>query len=204
MKWGNRPEDEERLARSIASCNKFGYPTHVVECDPKSSLLVKSTMYELTPFDHTIFLDIDTVVLYPLDFIWQLIERGFVTVAYDMGSAIQRWDPRLVDWPEFNTGVIGFPKNESAKKLFDAWYQLCLKSQEVCLNDQPIFTLAALQVGIWPFVLDQRYNFRRYSYPREETVNGPIKIWHNTFPMPDKMPKENGLFIIKAENNESR
>src|SRR5438876_9554670 len=67
IKWG---DVHEMLDRSIESVKKY-HPElgiHVHDCPGGSDLLVKAKMLDLTPFEETLFLDIDTVVLGRLDY----------------------------------------------------------------------------------------------------------------------------------------
>lgn len=158
---------------------------------------MKSHMLDMTPFEETIFLDIDTVVLQPLDTIFDILSHGSLAAAYDSGSSMKRWNISFPNVPEFNTGVIGFVKQH--RPIFEAWKRLCGEDVYKFGNDQPYFTLSCLENGRWPFVLDERFNFRYYNNPRPELVNGPIHVWHTPVAVPQNMPSGHGLFMVNNE-----
>src|SRR5690349_20928566 len=72
MAWGDKAE--QAMARSIASLKEMHpeLPYEVVRLPPGTDsikgLLEKSRMMELSPFDETLYLDCDTVVLDRLDY----------------------------------------------------------------------------------------------------------------------------------------
>src|SRR4051794_26811284 len=65
--WG---DVEQSLQRSIASLRAVHpeLPVHVRRLSEGASLFDKSAMFDFTPFDHTLYLDADTIVLGRLDF----------------------------------------------------------------------------------------------------------------------------------------
>ena len=64
------PALEATLARSIASVKHLhpDLPIHIHEAPCEAGLLYKAGMSDLSPFEQTLFLDADTVVLDRLDF----------------------------------------------------------------------------------------------------------------------------------------
>jgi len=190
--WGNKAETA--LNRSIRSLKEFhpelNYEIRrlAADTDEFSGLLEKSSMMDFSPFDETLFLDADTVLLDRLDF-------GF-TQALRFGVACciceSPWSRRYRGLPkddgvEYNTGVLFFTRD--AEPLFRRWKAL---SSEV---DSGIYVLApngklglmphndqgsfAKAVGEWdrtPFILPINWNFRPLW---QRTFFGPIKIWHD-------------------------
>ena len=73
MTWGNEPRTARALRRSIESLRRW-HPELPVETvtgedrGPFEGLLQKAAMLERSPFEETLFLDADTVVLGRLDF----------------------------------------------------------------------------------------------------------------------------------------
>jgi hypothetical protein len=68
--WPGDPRTEDALQRSIASLNAVhpGLPYHVEVMPEGTTLLDKARMCDLSPFDETLFIDADTVVLERFDF----------------------------------------------------------------------------------------------------------------------------------------
>ena len=73
MTWGNEPRTERALRRSIESLRRC-HPELPFEIargadqGPIEGLLQKAAMLDRSPFEETLFLDADTVVLGRLDF----------------------------------------------------------------------------------------------------------------------------------------
>ena len=59
LTWGNKSRVAEGLERSIASLAKYHaeLPIHVEGSDNDASFLNKTAMYDLSPFEETVFLD---------------------------------------------------------------------------------------------------------------------------------------------------
>ena len=78
--WGDQVQPA--LTRSRLSVEKIHpeLPVHVEILRPESSLLDKSRMHRLTPFEETLFLDSDTVVLDRLDFGFEMAAQHGLAV----------------------------------------------------------------------------------------------------------------------------
>src|SRR5438067_9971407 len=81
VKWGNRLD--HALARSVASLKAVhpDLPIHVHELPVASSLLDKANMFDWTPFQETLYLDVDTVVLGRLDYGFERAQRHTLACA---------------------------------------------------------------------------------------------------------------------------
>jgi len=146
--WGD--ESKLPIERLKASVKKFHpeLPHEIIKVEAPggeaSSLNQKSAMLDLSPFDETLFLDLDTVVMGRLDF-------GFEkAVTFGMALAICEapWGKRypkifVGDEIEYNTGVIFFTKK--AKPVFDTWKDLAgtIDSGIIAVGDQGIYTMPA-------------------------------------------------------------
>lgn len=199
--WPGEERMEAMLNRSIASLAAAHpeLPYHVERLDDGSSLLDKSRMAEMTPFDETLFLDADTVVMGRLDY-------GFEKAAqYGLACCICEcpWARRFSgladqgDIVEYNTGVLFFTR--TSRPLFDAWARLrdigsslLFRAHDgvrtMPFNDQAGFAAAIEETGFNPFVLPMNWNFRRQW---QETVFGPVKIWHGYNDPPPQLKKWN-------------
>lgn len=80
MVWGSR--HEALLERSMASARAIHpeLPIHVERLPDTSTLLDKAAMADLTPFEQTVFLDTDTVVLDRLDYAFDKTEKFGLSV----------------------------------------------------------------------------------------------------------------------------
>jgi len=189
--WGE--EAKLPIERLKASVRKFhpNLPHEIIKLDAPSgdlsSLNKKATMFDLSPFDETLFLDLDTVVMGNLDF-------GFEKAGqFGMAIAIceSPWGKRYTkifsdDEVEYNTGVIFFTRK--AQSVFDKWKELVKTIDSAIIevgeqgvftmsaNDQGSFALAIEQTGFNPYVLPMNWNFRPLWH---KSFFGPIKIWHD-------------------------
>lgn len=189
--WGD--EAKLPIERLKASINKFhpNLPHEVIKVeapggDP-SSLNQKAAMFELSPFDETLFLDLDTVVLGNLDFGFEKAKQFGMAIAICEAPWGKRY-PKIFsgDEIEYNTGVIFFTKK--VKVVFDKWKELAKIIDSSILgisedgiymmpaNDQGSFALAIEETGFNPFILPLNWNFRPIWH---RSFFGPIKIWHD-------------------------
>jgi hypothetical protein len=204
--WGDESKlPIERLKTSVAKFHPE-LPHQIIKVeapsDNASSLNLKASMLDLSPFDETLFLDIDTVVLGDLNFGFEKAKQFGLAIAICESPWAKRYRKIFSgDQIEYNTGVIFFTK--AAIQVFDAWKAL---SQEVdsenlgvafgtgeifrqTANDQASFALAIENVGLNPFVLPMNWNFRPMW---QKSFCGPIKIWHDYMDPPsffDEMTK---------------
>lgn len=207
--WGD--ESKLPIERLKASVKKFHpeLPHEVIKIEASigqaSSLNRKAEILDLSPFEETLFLDLDTVVMGRLDY-------GFEKAkAFDMAIAIceNPWGRRYSniffgDQVEYNTGVIFFTKK--AQPVFEEWKRLAgqVNSEmigvdngeifKMSANDQGPFALAIEQTGFNPFVLPLNWNFRPHWH---KSFFGPIKIWHDYSDPPPFFEELNAYYSNK-------
>jgi hypothetical protein len=191
--WGD--ETKLPIERLKASVKKFHpeLPHEVIKIDAPSgnpkSLNQKAAMFDLSPFDETLFLDLDTVVLGRLDFGFQKAQQFGLAIAICESPWAKRYRHVFSDDEvEYNTGVIFFDKK--AEPVFKAWRELSSTVNSEALgisfetgqifnmsaNDQAAFALAVEKTGFNPYVLPMNWNFRPMW---QKSFCGPIKIWHD-------------------------
>lgn len=183
------------LQRSIDSLRKFhpDLPVHV-ERIVEGTLLDKASMMEWTPFESTLFLDADTVVMNPLDFAFAKGEQ------FGLACCICEcpWANRYLCFPkhgvEYNTGVMAF--TNTTKSVFEAWESLAHEVDSsirfiaggveklMAFNDQGPFAMAIDQTGFNPFILPMQYNFRPAW---QKTLFGPMFVWHSYNDVPNRV-----------------
>lgn len=190
MKWkGYEPKVDTALSRSIASLNAVHpeLPYKVFALPDGATLLEKAQMFDLSPFDETLYLDADTVVMGRLDYGFAKAAHHRIAVCLCECPWARRYGglKDAGDMVEFNTGVIFFKKTASV--LFDSWKRHIEIDSSVrflskdgiktmSLNDQASFALAVEQTGFNPWVLPMNWNFRSTW---QKTVFGEIRIWHS-------------------------
>lgn len=189
MIWG--PERQPVLDRSIASLKRVHpeLPYHIERLPEGATLLDKAVMADRSPFESTLFLDVDTVVLDRLDFGFQQAERVGLACSICECPWARRYGglKDRGDLLEYNTGVLFFtPKS---RPVFDAWKAhrtmdssirfFPLGSDQLHVmasNDQGPFAAAIDSTGFVPFILPLNYNFRPAWH---RSFFGPLKIWHD-------------------------
>jgi hypothetical protein len=189
--WGD--ESKLPIERLKTSVKKFHpeLPHEIIKVEATSgdprSLNRKAEMLDLSPFDETLFLDLDTVVMGNLDFGFEKAKTFGMAIAICEAPWGKRY-PKIFkgDELEYNTGVIFFTKK--AKAVFDRWKKLVetVDSSIVGVNDQGIYTMPANDQGSFalaidstgfnPFVLSLNWNFRPVWH---RSFFGPIKVWHD-------------------------
>lgn len=198
--WGNF--DAAILARSRESLARVhpDLPVHVAELPAGATLLDKAAMMELTPFDETLFLDADTVVLDDLSFGFEQAVRFGLACSICECPWARRYGGLAGDMVEYNTGVLFF--TAAARPVFDAWKACAAEVDSsivfdnggelarMPLNDQAGFAKAIDDTGFRPFVLPYNWNFRPKWH---KSWFGPLKIWHDYAEVPD------GLMVHNAE-----
>jgi protein O-GlcNAc transferase len=197
MIWGDDPKHHATLQQSIDSVKKYHpeLPIHVEKL-ADGGKINKTRICNITPFDETLFLDNDTIVMDRLDFGFEKAGRhGLACVINECPWARRYSDKRLTgDMVEYNSGVLFYTKQ--AKPLFDTWNKIFPttdatirhivggKSSLMPVADQGSFALAFQETGFLPFVLPINWNFRAEYYRR---FCGPLKIWHSYNKIPQAM-----------------
>jgi lipopolysaccharide biosynthesis glycosyltransferase len=136
-----------------------------------------------TPFDETLYLDADTLVLDDVTDIFQLFDRFdiLLTHAHQRNRAPQRQGWRTTFpycFPQFNGGVMGY--NQYAKEVLAYWaddyYEAGYSKDQVTLRE--LIWESNLRV----YVLPPEYNINRkhiYEEMKNSTMAKP-KIYHYT------------------------
>jgi len=190
VKWG---PNNEVLARSLASVRAIHpeLPIHVHQLPDNSTLLDKAALFSFTPFEETLFLDVDTVVLDRLDFGFEMALRHNLACCICENPWARRYGGLKGDLVEYNTGVLFFVRG--AKPYFDGWLKHVRtvdssikfhrdgKVVVMPYNDQAGFSLSLNEASVPPFILPLNWNFRPAWH---RSWWGPIKIWHDYSPPP--------------------
>jgi hypothetical protein len=208
MVWGDKIAPY--LERSMASLREWHpeLPIHVETLqpgdDPVQALLLKARMLDVSPFEETLFLDADTVVLGRLDFGFERAVRFGLACAINECPWARRFtDPNLSgDLIEYNTGVLFF--TPAARPVFEAW-KACVGAVDSSVEweergkllrmshaDQAGFAKAIEDTGTCPFVLPLNWNYRPWFH---RAFFGPIRVWHDYGEVPDFVRQENRTYL---------
>lgn len=209
--WKGYTDPAPALQRSLASIAHWHpeLPVEVVEIPPAADgtppdLRAKARMYDVTPFEQTLFLDADTTVLGNLDYGFMKAAQHGIALCINANPWQRRYykvePPVHPDEIEYSSGVVFFDKTRAGvREVFARWKEnhdvpSCsmfigpegLRQQAI--NDQAGFTLAIEQTGFNPFVLPLNWNL----YPRwQKHFWGEIKIWHGYDDIPAAVLKWN-------------
>jgi len=205
--WGRRADTV--IDRSIFSLKAF-HPELDYEVkrlppdtDQFKGFLEKSSMMDFSPFDETLFLDADTIVLDRLDFGFaQALRFGVACCICESPWSRRYHGLRKDDGVEYNTGVLFFTRD--AEPLFRRWKELSRVVDSAMdflspngelklmpFNDQASFAKAAAEWDRTPFILPMNWNFRPLFY---RTFFGPIKIWHDYRDPPPALRQLNAAY----------
>jgi hypothetical protein len=194
---------QQLLQRSINSARAVhpDIPVHVHYLARGVQVIDKMELFNASPFQETLFLDADTVVLDRLDFGFEMAARHGIACCISecpwarrfasvlpAASPFQPAPPVALtpEMVEFNPGVLFFSRKGAS--LFEQWSALdksikpyatpdSRKQYRLMLPaDYLTFSLAIAQSAQPPFVLPANWNF----HPEfQKTWWGPIKIWHD-------------------------
>jgi hypothetical protein len=184
--WGDSVEEE--LNRSLQSLSRYHpeLPVETIKLDTGASLLDKASMAKQTPFESTLFLDTDTVVMDRLDFGFAKAEKHGLACCINECPWGRRYGDIGGDQIEYNTGVLFFTR--ASGEVFDEWDKhnrsmdssiVFIRDGKPCImphNDQAGFSQAIESTGYHPFVLPMNWNLRPLW---QKTFFGPVKIWHD-------------------------
>lgn len=138
-------ETAERYARLIAADSRAG-DVRVIRWEfiggqRGAVYAAKTRMWELSPFDRTVFLDADTVVVGDFSALCPTDNEIVLTRFADWRTTGRRMQGRIMQWKDvapilvsrmvshsfdaINTGCVGFSK--SSGRFFAAWNELCAR-----------------------------------------------------------------------------
>src|SRR5476649_787202 len=117
--WGDNIEAQ--LQRSIQSVRNFypDMPIHIERGsnDPTQGFRQKTVMGSITPFETTLFLDADTVVLGNLDYAFDRAEEYGLACCICECPWLRRYGNAEGDIIEYNSGVLFF--SQKSRHIFD-------------------------------------------------------------------------------------
>jgi len=144
----------------------------------------KTRLMQESPYDRTLFIDADIIVLEPFPELFSLLDRFDCAATHeeyvntDWFNRYPRHDVPS-SFPEFNTGILLFKRSTQMDVLLKEWEVLYAKfleeKPEQQINDQPFFRVALYHSEARVATLTREYNckFRGQGY-----LNGPVKILH--------------------------
>jgi len=129
---------------------------------------VKTRLYELSPFEKTLYIDADSLVYNNVDsFFNNLDENGFVYFGYKINEGIWYYDVKYIcniiksSWiPKFNSGMLLFKKCDIAKLVFETAYYYFINHKNEGIEipffrgknypDEPMFSISLAKNNVEP------------------------------------------------------
>lgn len=201
--WGKCIEEAENSARTA---KRFGLNTSLIAPEYNGDIfdrfirtqekLMHSRqrvfVYHLSPWDETLYLDSDTVILGDLTFGFDMAHKFGIALAIAPACYLKyHWKLEQNDLPaelpDYNAGVIFFnrhhPRMKNLWQMVQEELKNCLQHREQHDYDQLALSLLLYKKEINPYALPQNWNLR----PQHGMRNGygPIKIWHSRNSIPD-------------------
>lgn len=182
--WGDYNQAE--LDVSIQSAHKLSLPIEIIEVEPQDGYLSQLEVFDKTPFDITLYLDTDTVLLDDnLDFAFKMAQEHGIALCMDPVNLSSRYGEWFIDRPEYNFGAIFFNKKILDEFVYNGvratWYEILNRNAKFLETEssQAVLTYTLHEEWINPYVLPHNYNFMAHMQPNPLT--GEIKIWHSHF-----------------------
>ena len=139
-----------------------------------------------SPYQQTLFLDGDTLIIDRLDELFTLLDWFDIAAAEEKQKALKRYedapiiplfDPVPITFPELNTGVMVFNNTPAIQEMFDKWialYERGLVEVEF-IHDQGAFRNAIYYSDLRFAYLSPEYNLRAAV---SHVLRGRVKIIH--------------------------
>lgn len=147
----------------------------IFECDYVDSFLkieaehirAKVDYIHKSPYEHTIFLDSDTVIDHDISEMFCILDKYDFAICHDYARKrdnISKLIPEYKDIPysfsEVNPGVIVFKNNNRVQEFFSNWRDLFYKYHDIMIYEQPTFRVALWQSDMQLYILPPEYNAR--------------------------------------------
>lgn len=178
------PQYPIALCSDSVSCPSENVDYYIPLKNVNYNFLDKVKYYYSTPFEETLFLDTDTYLVDSIDSIFDILERFDIAAPH---APIEEDEfVNITDaFPEMNSGVILYKKNEKTKKLFSIYEEHyrkslleCLKRGESIPPDQPSFRYALYYSDVNLSFLPHEYNCM-LDYPC--FLSGKVHILHGHY-----------------------
>lgn len=157
-------------SRALRLASHFPKDVNIVQVSDDDSRFIKTRMYELSPYSHTLYVDCDTLIQQSIDSIFLLLDYFDIAlkqrrIAFDRKGkgALRIFDgaQQVSDLPHWNSGVILFKKNDLTQALFNDWHRLQVKL--AYKFDQPALAEALLNNNVKIVCLEDKWNLQDVS-----------------------------------------
>jgi alpha-N-acetylglucosamine transferase len=131
-----------------------------------------------SPFENTIFLDSDTFVCSDISELFDLMKIVDIATTQEVKKHTHEFSGMSFKniFPEFNSGVIVFRKNEITTNVFKDWLQICIdlkiRIDMPGLREAILKNISQVKFSIIP----EEYN--SHGYKTMVILNGEVKVIH--------------------------
>jgi len=168
------------------------------------SRILKTNLSEYSPYEHSVFLDSDTILRGPIESLLQydlamaLDLRPTIQTSIDflresegVNSAEAEETLHLCggDAPHFNSGVIAWRKSTATDRFFAAWRNQWERYKQ---RDQAALARALAQTATPIETLPSRFNC--YGELGKPNANPDVVVWHGCCPMQKHQRRFRGLY----------
>ncbi len=202
---GNRFVKEARVSAASCKGHMPGIPVVLFTDEPQSSgsefddvqiieevtrsFADKIAPLLKAPFDKNLFLDTDTFMCRPVTDVFQMLDQYDVVAAH--APMRVTWPQNEVPdaFPEINSGVLAWRKNEKTEALFRDWKHLYQEHLSTTgqKDDQPSLRLALYRSDVRLGILPPEYNYR--TVLPGFAGRGAIRILHGRHTNPSSVEK---------------
>nr|CRH08094.1 Protein of unknown function. putative nucleotide-diphospho-sugar transferases [Candidatus Magnetococcus massalia] len=152
--------------------------------EPRYSLIDRFYALRHTPYEKSLCLDCDTLVLQPIDSLFEILNRVPITATH--APLRHQHFPHLQhpdvpdSFPLLNVGVLGFARSEAMDRLLEDWYRRYCAHLAIDPTscDQPSFRESLWFSELSYHVLPPEYNFR-LPYWALKGMNCKVVIAHS-------------------------
>lgn len=155
--------------------------------NPQYSYIDKILPLLETPYEYTLYLDSDTIVVNRVTALFELLDQFDLTIALEPKPKKLLYPSKVPEaFPEYNTGVFSYRKNEVNLDLFKHWHACYSEQKEnvpVTTHDQPAFREVLYHSPVRFSTLPSQYNLRAlYLTCLKRNIETTI-IHHRSFDM---------------------
>jgi hypothetical protein len=144
--------------------------------------IIKTNMYQYSPFEKTLYLDCDTLILSDISQILFFLEHfdlvlkhyGLSEVDSETKQMLFDGTVRFGDIGHFNSGVLGFRRGAKVERFFDYWNGLYRRYGK---RDQPSLVEALYLSDVRLLPLPRRWNEGDLTFSDRRRRN-ETAIWH--------------------------
>lgn len=158
---------------------------------PERSFFDKVKALDRSPFGRTLFLDTDTFAMEPLEELFELLDRFDIAAAAEPVRYLYSMTGVPTAFPELNSGVILYKKNDAVAKLLTQWNNF-YENERAAIGihswpNQPSFTRAVYCSEADFLLLPPEFN-ARIMVP--QAFSGRIRIAHSRLKRPEFYAKD--------------